>query len=66
MDTKFFNKWFNGLNEGLEKMNPEECSRQSMIHVFENLVPNRKFKIECMETILAGSDRCCHRIIFED
>lgn len=146
MDTKFFNKWFAGINEGLEKMNTEECtrlfskcaqqcasdalkylykdlfaqcngdldkffsrvneqkdldgkviesgkiyelvftkcgcplytdaniksnrlcecSRQSMIYVFENLVPDRKFKIECIETVLSGSNRCCHRIIFED
>ena len=65
MDTKFFNNWFKGLNDGLEKMDTEECSRQSMIYVFQTLVPDRKFKIECIETILSGSSRCCYRIIFD-
>ena len=145
MDTKFFNKWFKGLNDGLEKMDTEECSRlfskcaqkcacdalkyfyrdlfsecngnldkfflqvneqkelagkviepgkvyeliftkcgcplyteaeikssklcecsrQSMIYVFQTLVPDRKFKIECIETILSGNSRCCYRIIFD-
>ena len=145
MDTKFFNKWFKGLNDGLEKMDTEECSRlfskcaqqcacdalkyfyrdlfsecngnldkfflqvneqkelagkviepgkvyeliftkcgcplyteaeikssklcecsrQSMIYVFQTLVPDRKFKIESIETILSGKSRCCYRIIFD-
>ena len=145
MDTKFFNKWFKGLNDGLEKMDTEECSRlfskcaqqcacdalkylyrdlfsecngnldkfflqvneqkelagkviepgkvyeliftkcgcplyteaeikssklcecsrQSMIYVFQTLVPDRKFKIENIETILSGNSRCCYRIIFD-
>ena len=145
MDEKFFTKWFDSLNNGLEKMNVEECSRlftgcaetcsrdalkylyrdlfnecngnldkfftkvgekknvegrviesgktyelvftscdcplhtdmdvtstrlcecsrQSMIYVFKNLVPERNFKIECMSSILSGSEKCCHRITFE-
>ena len=27
MDEKFFNKWFGALNDGLEKMSIDECSR---------------------------------------
>ena len=27
MDKKFFDNWFNGFNDGLEKMSTEECSR---------------------------------------
>ena len=42
-----------------------ECSRQSMICVFKNLVPERKFSIECMASILSGDSECCHRIVFE-
>lgn len=144
MDKEFFDKWFDGLNEGLDKMSKDECSRlfskcayecacdalkylyrdlfvycdkdldkffsrveekknvkgrvvesgkiyeliftscdcpihteaeiesnrlcecsrQSMICVFKNLVPQRTFKIECMESILAGNEKCCHRIMF--
>ena len=43
-----------------------ECSRQSMICVFKNLVPEKNFNIECVSSILSGNDKCCHRIIFED
>ena len=43
-----------------------ECSRQSMICVFKDLVPERKFHIECVKSILSGNEECCHRIIFED
>ena len=42
-----------------------ECSRQSMICVFKDLVPDKVFSIECVESILSGSDICCHRIVFE-
>ena len=27
MDKEFFDKWFKGFNEGLDKMSNEECSR---------------------------------------
>ena len=27
MDKKFFNKWFDGFNDGLEIMSTEECSK---------------------------------------
>ena len=42
-----------------------ECSRQSMICVFKDLVPDRKFSIECKGSILSGDKECCHRIVFE-
>ena len=43
-----------------------ECSRQSMICVFKDLVPDRKFTIECKGSILSGNDICCHRIVFDE
>ena len=43
-----------------------ECSRQSMICVFKNLIPDRDFRIECISSILSGDEKCCHRIIFEE
>lgn len=43
-----------------------ECSRQSMICVFKELVPERRFHIECIKSILSGDEVCCHRIIFDD
>ena len=49
---------------GIKSTNLCECSRQSMICVFKNLFPQRTLKIECMESILAGNEKCCHRIMF--
>ena len=66
MDKTFFDKWFDGLNEGLDQMSDEECSRQSMICVFNELVPERRFHIECIKSILSGDEVCCHRIIFAE
>mgnify|MGYP003321906006 CR=1 FL=1 len=43
-----------------------ECSRQSMICVFETLVPGRKFNIQKMESILGGNNLCKLRISFEE
>ena len=43
-----------------------ECSRQSMICVFKDLLPDRNFTIECRRSILSGDDICCHRIVFEE
>lgn len=50
---------------GIKSSSLCECSRQSMICVFKDLVPHRNFKIECMGSILAGNEICCHRIIFD-
>ena len=36
-----------------------------MICVFKALVPDRKFKLEQISTILDGSDVCKHLITFE-
>ena len=41
------------------------CSRESMICVFKELVPGRRFGIEQLSTILGGGDICRHRITFE-
>ena len=49
---------------GIKSKSLCECSRQSMICAFKNLVPQRSFKIECAESILAGNDKCRHKITF--
>ena len=51
---------------GIESNRLCECSRQSMICVFKELVPERRFHIECIKSILSGDEVCCHRIIFDD
>ena len=40
------------------------CSKESMICVFRDLVPNREFELKQISTILAGADVCRHRITF--
>ena len=39
-----------------------ECSKQSMLCVFGDLLPGRNFTLERMETILGGSGACRFRI----
>ena len=51
---------------GVETNSLCECSRQSMICVFRELVPERRFHIECVKSILSGDEICCHRIIFDE
>ena len=51
---------------GIESNRLCECSRQSMICVFKELVPERRFHIECIKSILSGDEVCCHKIIFDD
>ena len=43
-----------------------ECSRQSMICVFKELILEMRFHIECVKSILSGDEVCCHRIIIDD
>ena len=51
---------------GIETNSLCECPRQSMICVFRELVPERRFHIECVKSILSGDEICCHRIIFDE
>ena len=41
------------------------CSKESMICVFRDLVPDREFSLEQISTILAGADVCRNRITFD-
>ena len=41
------------------------CSKESMICVFQDLIPGRKFRLEQISTILAGAEVCRHRITFD-
>ena len=40
------------------------CSKESMVCVFRDLVPDREFELEQISTILAGAEMCRHRITF--
>lgn len=39
-----------------------ECSRQSVLYVLENLLPDNKITVEKIETILSGAEKCRFRV----
>jgi hypothetical protein len=39
-----------------------ECSRQSILYVYEQLIPDRKVSVETIETALRGGDKCRFRV----
>ena len=42
-----------------------ECSRQALIFLYSQLLPNRKIAVEKMQTIREGFDSCKFKIIVE-
>lgn len=42
-----------------------ECSRQSIIYVLQNLLPNKKIEVETIETVLSGDQKCKFRVTVE-
>lgn len=39
-----------------------ECSRQSIIHVLQNLLPNSTIEVKTVRTVLSGADKCTFRV----
>lgn len=42
-----------------------ECSRQSILYVYENLIPDKKVTVETMETSLTGGSKCRFKVTVE-
>lgn len=42
-----------------------ECSRQSVLYILENLLPEKKIQVEILETVLSGGERCRFRVTVE-
>lgn len=42
-----------------------ECSRQSIIYVLEDLLPDKKIYVETIETVLGGAEKCRFRVKVE-
>ena len=42
-----------------------ECSRQSMIYVLENMMPEKHIEVEIIETVLSGGEKCRFRVSVE-
>lgn len=39
-----------------------ECSRQSILQVLNNLLPNNKIEVKTISTVLSGADKCTFRV----
>jgi len=39
-----------------------ECSRQSIIFVLQNLLPDKTIEVETLETVLSGATKCKFRV----
>lgn len=42
-----------------------ECSRQGVLYVLENMMPNKKIQVEIIETALNGAEKCRFKVIIE-
>lgn len=42
-----------------------ECSRQSIIYVLHNLLPDKSIEVETIETVLTGAKKCKFRVTVE-
>lgn len=42
-----------------------ECSRQSILHVLNTLMPGRKIRVELLHTVLTGAEECRFRVTVE-
>lgn len=42
-----------------------ECSRQSILYVYENLIPDKKVTVETIETALRDGSKCRFRVVVE-
>ena len=42
-----------------------ECSRQSMIYVLENMMPEKHIEVEIIETVLSGAEKCRFKVTIE-
>lgn len=42
-----------------------ECSRQSIIYILSELLPNKRVTVETVQTVLGGADKCVFRITVE-
>lgn len=42
-----------------------ECSRQSILYVIGNLLPDKNIRVEIIETVLGGAEKCRFRLTVE-
>lgn len=42
-----------------------ECSRQSILYIIGNLLPDKKISVEIIETVLSGAKKCRFKVTVE-
>lgn len=42
-----------------------ECSRQSILYILQELMPEKKIQVTTLETVLSGSEKCRFRVVVE-
>ena len=42
-----------------------ECSRQSILFVYEELIPDKTVRVETLGTVLEGASECRFRVVIE-
>lgn len=42
-----------------------ECSRQSVLYIIGELLPDKKIDVEIIETVLGGADKCRFKVTVE-
>ena len=42
-----------------------ECSRQGVIYVLENMMPEKHIEVEMLETIFSGAEKCRFKVVIE-
>ena len=42
-----------------------ECSRQSILYILGNLMPNKNIQVEMIETVLGGAEKCRFKVTVE-
>lgn len=42
-----------------------ECSRQSILYVLQELLPDKRIEVETLETVLSGAKECRFRVVVE-
>ena len=42
-----------------------ECSRQSVLYIIGNLLPDKNISVEIIETVLGGAEKCRFKVTVE-
>lgn len=53
------------LNGKIKDASHCECSRQSILYILGNLLPEKTIQVETIETVLSGGERCRFRVTVE-